>query len=116
MFGTGTGRRFSGVGTLNNATAVRLYTLTSTSKTAFITKITLSIVTHAAKFVALQDDNGSPKVIAKHNDLTAAAGVPSVVTWDLGRSGIPLTAGKNVECVSEATGVAGYVYVEGYEL
>ncbi len=108
---------FADVGTLNNATAVRIRTLAVSSGTIYVTKATLSIITHAnAKLVAVQDDNGTPKVICKHIDATAAAGVPSTVTWDFGKEGIPVTTGKNLDVVSEAAGVTGYVYVEGYEL
>ena len=107
---------FSGTATLDNANLQTVYTPTTASKIVYVTKATLSIVTHAnAKFVAIQDNNGTPKVIAKHNDLTAAAGVPSVVTWDFGRRGVPLTTGKTLQVVSEASGVAGYVYIEGYQ-
>ena len=107
---------FAVSGALNDATVVSLRAVKSTANTLYVTKITLSIVTHAnAKFVAIQDNNGSPKVIAKHGDLTGAAGVPSVVHWDFGAEGIPLTLGKDLTCVSEAAGVTGYVYAEGIE-
>ena len=104
-------------GTLNNDTVVTLETAEATDADIYVTKITLSITTHAnAKFVAVQDSNGSPKVIAKHNDLTAAAGVPSKVHWDFGKRGIKCTTGKNLTCVSEGSGVAGLVYAEGYQI
>jgi hypothetical protein len=110
-------RRFSGKADLNNATPVTLESVEETTSTIFVTKITLSITTHATgKFVAVQDTAGSPYVIAKHIDATAAAGVPSVVHWDFGAGGVPITAGKNLQCVSEAAGVAGIVYVEGYQM
>lgn len=109
-------RHFSGYGALNAGTLVDLELPNSSSSTIYVTKITLSIVTHAnGKLVAIQDDNSSPVVIAKHLDATAAAGVPSVVTWDFGKWGIPITIGKKLQCVSEAAGVAGWVYAEGYE-
>lgn len=103
-----------GQGVLNDATVVALKALT-VGRTVYVTKLTLSIKTHAnAKFVAFQDDAGTPIVIAKHGDLTGAAGVPSVVTWDFGKGGVALTASKGLNAVSEASGVAGTVYAEGY--
>lgn len=109
-------RTWHGQATLNGATLVALKTAV-TGKTVYVTKITASITTHAnAKFLAVQDDAGSPVVIAKHNDLTAAAGVPSVVTWDFGTYGIAVTADKGLNAVSEASGVAGVVYAQGYTI
>lgn len=109
-------RKWYGSATLNADTPVEIHAGHAADSTIYVTKVTLTIITHAnAKFVAVQDDNGTPKVIAKHNDLTAAAGVPSVVTWDFGEQGIPLTNGKDLDCVSESSGVAGIVYAEGWE-
>ena len=105
---------FAASGTLNGATLVELMPAT-TGRTYHITKATLSITTHAnAKFVKVQDDAGTPVVVCFHHDLTAAASVPSTVTWDFGESGYSVTAAKAINCVSEASGVAGIVYVEGY--
>ena len=101
---------------MNNATAVDLEIANSATSTIYVTKITLSITTHAAKFVAIQDTNGTPKVIAKHTDAAAGAGVLSVVNWDFGDFGIPMTIGEDLQAVSEASGVAGYVYAQGYEV
>lgn len=108
---------WSGVAALNDATPAEIHAVSAATKTIYVTKITLTITAHAdAKHVNVQDDNDTPKVIAHQEDHTEAAGVPSNVTWDFGRDGIPLTAGKNLDCVSEASGVAGYVYAEGYEV
>ena len=102
---------------LNAGTAVDLRTPVNASSTVFLTKATLSIVTHAnGKLVAIQDSTASPVTWAKHLDATAAAGVPSVVTWDFGQYGIPMTTGKKCQAISEASGPAGYVYAEGYEI
>lgn len=110
-------RKFNGTVALNAGTAARIETLHTAGSTFYVTKITLTIITHAAgKFVHVQDDNSSPKVIASHTDAAAAAGVPSTVTWDFGYGGIPLTAAKNLECISEVGGPAGYVYAEGHEV
>src|SRR5882672_10988585 len=109
-----TRRYFQGSGAFNGATAVDIKDPGATG-TAYVTKFTISIVTHAnAKFVGLQDSTGTPVVFCKHNDLTAAAGVPSVITYDFGKKGIPMTAAKKVQLISEGSGPAGYGYVEGY--
>lgn len=117
----GSKRFWRGQAILNNGTAVVLRTAKSaTTSTIFVTKITLSITTHAnTKTVSVQDTAGSPLVIAVHNDLTAAAGVPSELSWEFGDriyGGVQLTTGANLTAVSQASGVAGIVYAEGYEV
>lgn len=102
--------------TLNDATVTELHAGRNSGTTIYVTKVTLTITTHAnAKFVKVQDDADTPYVIAQHTDATAAAGVLSVVTWDFGKHGIALTAGKDLDIVSEASGVAGKVFAEGYD-
>lgn len=82
----------------------------------WIQKITLSITTHAAGAkITFQDDAGSPVPIASHTDAAAAAGVLSVVTWDFGVEGTPLTTGKNLDIIINTPGMAGRIHVEGYE-
>lgn len=108
---------FAVSGALTDDTAVTLRTVRDTTNQFYVTFATLSIVTHAnGKKVMVRDNNETPKVICSHTDATAAAGVPSVVTWNFGKEGLPLTVGKNLQIVSESSGVAGYVYVEGYEV
>jgi len=110
-------RFFANTVAFNDATAVDVVDPGS-ARTAYVTKATLTIVAHVnGKFAGLQDSAGTPVVFCKHIDATAAAGVPSVVTWDFGREGIPMTAGKKVQSISEASGFNGteaYLYVEGY--
>jgi len=84
-----------------------------TGFTSFITKITLSITTHVNGDVYLIDDDGAGAVIAAHTDATAAVGVPSVVTWDFGVAGTPVTALANVDVSHSSTGV-GRIHIEGY--
>lgn len=78
----------------------------------FITKITLSITTHAADVYTV-DDDGAGSVIAVHTDAGAAAGIPSSVTWDFGEGGTPVTVGANVDVSHSATGVAR-MHIESY--
>jgi hypothetical protein len=109
-------RPFNKTVALNNATAVDVFD-PGASATARVTRVTLSIVTHvAAGTFALQDSAGSPVTYAKHVDAAAAAGVPSTVSWDFGKFGVPMTAGKKVQVIGSASGITGYAYVEGYKL
>ena len=80
----------------------------------YIQKITLSITTHAADTYTFDDDGAGPP-IATHLDVTPqAAGVPSVVVWDFGPTGRPLTKGANLDVSHSSTGVA-VAHIEGYE-
>jgi hypothetical protein len=80
----------------------------------YIQKITLSITTHVAADVYTVDDDGAGPAIAVHTDAAAAAGVPSVVHWDFGPTGRPVTKGANVDVSHSSTGVA-VLHIEGYE-
>lgn len=84
----------------------------------FIQRIMLSITTHVVgKIFVIQDDNGTPLVIAAHADLAPAAGVPELIEWDFGPNGQQITPGKNLQVVAN-TGGAGFVgvfHIEGYQ-
>ena len=79
----------------------------------FIQKVTLSLTTHAADVYTVTDDGAGPD-IAVHTDAAAGAGVPSVVTWDFGPIGRPVTKGANVDVSHSSTGVA-VMHIEGYQ-
>lgn len=82
----------------------------------WIQRITLSITTHAAGAkITIQDDAASPVPIASHTDAAAAAGVLSVVHWEFGEVGTPLTTGKNLDVIINTPGMAGRLHIEGYE-
>jgi hypothetical protein len=82
----------------------------------YVQKITLSITTHGNSVVfTVQDDATTPVVIAAHTDATAAAGVPSVVHWDFGTVGTPLTLGKNLDVTLNGGTIQGRVHIEGYQ-
>ena len=85
----------------------------SANHRVYIQKITLSITTHAAD-VYLFDDDGAGPPIAAHTDAAAGAGVPSVVVWDFGPTGRPLTLGANLDVSHSSTGVA-IAHIEAYE-
>ena len=80
--------------------------------TIYIQKITVSITTHAAQTISFQDGAGTPVVIAAHTD--AAAGL-SVIEWDFGPTGTPLTAGEELDIILSAAGIAARVHIEAYE-
>lgn len=63
----------------------------------------------------MQDTTGTPVVYAKHLDATAAAGVLSEVEWNWPK-GLKIATGKDLNGVSESSGIVGYVYAEGYQI
>ena len=85
----------------------------SANHRVYIQKITLSITTHAADVYTFDDDGAGPP-IAVHTDAAAGAGVLSVVVWDFGPTGRPLTLGANLDVSHSSTGVA-IAHIEAYE-
>jgi len=80
----------------------------------YIQKITLSITTHVADTYTIDDDGAGP-ALATHLDVTPqAAGVSSVIVWDFGPTGRPLTMGAKVDVSHSSTGVAN-LHIEAYE-
>lgn len=98
---------------INGASTVALKSVTNTTGTLYVTKMVLSLVTHAAGQDIFRDT--TPLTYAAHTDQAAGAGVPSVVIWEFGVTGIELGAGKNFEFVGVAA-QTGFVFVEGYEV
>ena len=86
----------------------------SSSHQIWIQKITLSITTHFAT-TATFDDDGSGAVVAQHTDAAAGAGVLSVVVWDFGPKGTPLTVGANLDIAIGSAGLVARVHIEAYE-
>ena len=78
----------------------------------YLTRIELSVTTHAADVYSVDDDGAGP-VIASHTDAAAGAGVPSVVEWNFGTDGRLVTSGANVDVAHSSTGVA-VMKIEGY--
>lgn len=82
-----------------------------TGLSMFVTKMTLSITSHVADTYTIDDDGAGP-VIATHLDVTPqAAGVLSVVYWEFGEYGTPVTG--NIDVSHSSTGVAR-LHIEGY--
>ena len=95
------------------ATYADVLTPKSANHQIFLQKVVLSITTHAADVYTVDDDGAGP-AIAVHTDAAAGAGVPSVVEWDFGPTGRPVTKGANVDVSHSSTGV-GIIHIEGYE-
>lgn len=104
---------------LTIATGTQNYSDVITPKTTghqiWVQKITLSITTHAAATLTV-DDDGSGPALAAHTDASAGAGVPSVVHWDFGPKGRPVTVGANIDVTQSAAGIGGVLHIEAYEI
>jgi hypothetical protein len=100
-------------------TTVAAKTVRSANHQLFVTKITLSITTHANAKVALtvQSSNATPVPIYSRTDLTAAAGVPNVEMVDFGVEGIAMIKGESVHWLWSTgdSGATGKAHIEGYE-
>lgn len=94
-------------GTINNVIAPR-----NANWTVHVQRIILSVTTDAAQTLTFQDDNGTPKVIAKS---PASPGLGIEVVADFGPEGIPLTQGTNLDIVISAAGLACVYSIEAYE-
>lgn len=84
----------------------------------YVQRIVFSHATHVvSKVFSVQDDAGTPVVIAAFADLAAAAGVPDARVWDFGPKGTPLTIGQNLQVLANTggTGFAGRLHIEGYQ-
>lgn len=111
-------KRPFGISVAPNAENLVAVAAATTGRTYYITKVTFAKAAHVnAKYVQVQDTADTPVVIVRFNDLTAAAGVPDVVTADFGSKGVACTAAKGISVVGESSGhTAGKVLVEGYYL
>jgi hypothetical protein len=68
--------------------------------------------TGVAQTITFQDDAGTPVPIAK---TVASPTQGESYIFDFGPEGIPLTAGKNLDMVLSAAGLAGSIHIEGYQ-
>lgn len=90
-----------------------LITASNAACTIFIQRLSVYIKTDAAQSISFEDSNGTAKVIAK---VPASPGAASKFTWDFGPVGVPLTKGKNLVANFSATGLAGHVEWNGYQI
>lgn len=77
----------------------------------YVQRVVFSVTTDAAQSLTFQDSAGTPVPIAKSK---ASPGL-GILIWDFGPNGTPLTAGKNLDIVISAAGLAGRIQVEGYQ-
>ncbi len=100
-------------------TTIAAKTVRSANHQLFVQRITLSITTHTNAKVALtvQSSNATPVPIFSRTDLTAAAGVPDVVSVDFGPEGLAMIKGESVNWLwsTGGTGVVGKAHIEGFE-
>lgn len=95
--------------------------LTKTARTSkhsiFVQRIVLSITTHAnGKVFSVTPSAGSPAVLASRTDITAAAGVPDVIEWNFGPTGVQLAAGASMVVATTSTSsIVGVAHIEGYQ-
>lgn len=94
-------------GTINNVITPR-----NVRWTVFIQRILLSVTTDAAQTLTFQDDNGTPKVVAKS---PASPGLGIEVVADFGPEGIALTEGTNLDIVISGAGLGCIYSIEAYE-
>ena len=110
-------RYWKAVCALNDATLVPAKAAV-TGRTHAVTKVVTIITTHAnAKVIKVQDSADTPVVLFQQHDLTKAAGVPDMVEINYGtptQGGFAGTVSKAINAVSESSGPAGKVFIEGY--
>lgn len=78
----------------------------------YVQRILFSVSTDAAQTITFRDDNNTPKVIGQSK---SSPGLGLHVVGDYGAEGVPLTAGKNLDMILSAAGLAGIVTIEAYE-
>ncbi len=96
---------------LNNLIAVK-----SANHQLFIQKIAFYETTESnGKSLTFQDDASTQVVLGKYLSVTAGAGIPKALLVDFGPQGYALSAGKNLDVVVSAAGIAGALHIEAYE-
>lgn len=100
-----------GVALAAAGTTSTIITNPSVNDTIFVQAIHVYILTDAAQTMTFQDDNGTPKVIAR---LPSSPGVDTPWTFDFGPRGVPLTQGQSLTLTLSAAGLAAHIEVEAY--
>jgi hypothetical protein len=96
---------------LNNIIAPK-----SANHQLFIQKLVFYETTESnGKSLTFQDDSSTQIVLGKYSSVTAAAGIPKSLVLDFGPKGYALGAGKNLDVVVSAAGIAGALHIEAYE-
>ena len=98
---------------------VDVLTVKSANHRIYIQRIVASVTTYSAVTWTFQDDAGTPVLLAVLSIPAAQAtafGDEGTVVWDFGPVGTPLSTGTNLDFMVSATGAAGRVHIEGYEV
>ena len=98
---------------------VDVLTRKSADHRIYIQKVSMTVTTYSAVTWTLQDDGSTPRVIAILSIPATQAttlGDQGTVVWDFGPTGTPLQTGANLDFLVSATGAAGLVHIEGYEV
>lgn len=84
----------------------------------WVQRITVGITTYAAKTWNFEDSNSSAKSIWFISIPAAAGttGADATYSIDFGAKGVPLTIGKGLSLNVSATGAAGVITVDAYEI
>lgn len=96
---------------------VTLFTVRNSAYRIYVQKISVSVVTFAAKTLTFQDSAGSPVVIAVDSIPAAETATPGDQTWsqDFGPDGTALSVGKNLVLALSAAGAAARIHVQLYQ-
>lgn len=96
---------------------VTLLTVRNANYQIFIQRITISVVTFAAKTLTLQDSAGTPVVIAVASIPATESTVPGIepYEYDFGEVGTALTIAKNFVLALSAAGAAARIHVDAYQ-
>lgn len=81
------------------------------SYSIFVQKITVSVITDNAATLTFEDNNGTPRIIAKTK---ASPGLGPIV-FDFGDEGVQLTEGKQFELKNSAAGLAAEIVWSAYK-
>lgn len=99
-------------------TATAVVSVKSVNHQLFVQRITVSPTTYAAKKWTFQDSAGTP-IPAGQMSIPASApttgGFNDQYILDYGPEGYPLTVGKNLNMIMDATGAAASLHIEAYE-
>lgn len=94
-----------------------LLTPSAATKTLYIVRIVVAVITYSAKTITFLDDASSAKTIGFLSIPAASGTTPNENTYmiSFGEKGTPLTLGKNLDVNLSGAGVAARIHVEAYE-
>ena len=96
-----------------------IITVKSANHQIYVQKVVMTVTTYSAVTWTLLDDGSTTRTIAILSIPAAQAtvfGDEGTVVWDFGPTGVPLQTGANLDFLVSATGAAGIVHIEAYEV